>query len=365
MGAYMKVHELLEKRGLPSLLTFNDGSPVRTSDDFEKRREEIKQILQEKEYGMIPPKPDHMRVELEESQIPFAAGRAKLSKLRFIFEIGDKEFSFPAVSIIPTDEGKHPAFVHINFFPEIPNKYQPTEDIINRGYAIFSICYKDVTSDDNDFMNGIAPHLCKSRRRKSSTSKIAIWAWAAMRVMDYIEALDCIDNENVAVIGHSRLGKTALVAGGFDERFKYVISNDSGMSGAAITRGKIGEDAPTITKVFPHWFCPWYIDHADESDTHEFDQHFLNALTVPRHLMIGSAELDTWADPTSEFLGALAVNEAYELYGMRGLVHGDEVPMAECTLDEGESHYHIRTDRHYLSNRDWNYYLNFIDKYVK
>ena len=361
----MGVHELLKERGLPSLLTFNDGSPVKTSEDFEKRREEIKRILQEKEYGMIPKKPDHMRVVVEDSPISFAAGRAKLSKLRFIFEIGDDEFSFPAVSVIPKAEGKHPAIVHINFFPEIPNKYQPTEDIINRGYAIFSICYKDVTSDDDNFENGIAYHLVKSRRRTNSTSKIAIWAWAAMRVMDYIESLDCIDKDNVAVLGHSRLGKTALVAGGFDERFKYVISNDSGMSGAAITRGKIGEDAETITRVFPYWFCPWYINHAGESEKHEFDQHFLTALTVPRHLMVGSSELDTWADPTSEFLGTLAANEAYELYGMRGLVHGDEVPCAECALDDGDSHYHIRTDTHYLSNRDWNYYLNFIDKYVK
>ena len=361
----MNVYDLLTERKLPSLLTFEDGSEVKTPSDFEKRRAEIKHILQEKEYGIIPPKPDHMKVEVDESPIPFAAGLATLRRLKFMFETGEKEFSFQAVSITPKSEGKHPAFVHINFFPEIPNKYQPTEHIINRGYAIFSIYYKDVASDDDDFNSGIAPHLCKSRRRSNSTSKIAIWAWAIMRVMDYIQSLDEIDKDNVAVIGHSRLGKTALVAGGFDERFKYVISNDSGMSGAAITRGKIGEDAETITRVFPFWFCPWFINHAKESDKHEFDQHFLTALTVPRHLMVGSAELDTWADPTSEFLGTLAVNEAYAIYGMRGLVHCGEVPMAETDLNEGDSHYHIRRDTHYLSYRDWDSYMTFIDKYVK
>ncbi len=360
----MNVYDLLKDRGLPPLLQFNDGSEVKTTEDFERRREEIKHLLEEKEYGKIPPKPDHMSVEVVK-ETGFAAGRATLSHLKLIFEVGDEKFSFPAVSIIPKAEGKHPAFVHINFFPAIPNEYQPTEDIINRGYAVFSIFYKDVSSDDDDFKTGIAPNLCKSRRRSNATSKIGIWAWAAMRMMDYVESLDNIDKDNVAVIGHSRLGKTALVAGGFDERFKYVISNDSGMSGAAITRGKIGEDAEAITNRFPYWFCPWFIEHAKCAEKHEFDQHFLTALTVPRHLIVGSAELDEWADPTSEFLGTLAANEAYELYGMRGLVHNGEIPKAETALNEGDSHYHIRTDAHYLSSRDWHAYMDFIDKYVK
>ncbi len=361
----MNVYDLLSERCLPPLLTFNDGSEVKTPSDFEKRRSEIKHLLQEKEYGIIPPKPDHMRVEVEELPYAFAAGLATIRKLKFIFEIGEEEFSFPAMSITPKSEGKHPAFVHINFFGEQQNKYQPTEHIINRGYAVFAINYKDVTSDDNDFTTGIAPNLCKSRRRSNSTSKIGIWAWAVMRMMDYIETLSEIDTDNVAVVGHSRLGKTALVAGGFDERFKYVISNDSGMSGAAITRGKIGEDPETITRVFPFWFCPWFIEHAKDFEKYDFDQHFLTALAVPRHLMVGSAEKDEWADPTSEFLGTLAVNDAYAIYGMRGLVHNGEVPMPETELNEGDSHYHIRRDAHYLSYRDWDSYMNFIDKYVK
>lgn len=361
----MNVYDLLNERNVPKLLVLNDGTEVKTPEDFEKRREEIKVILQEKEYGLIPPKPDHMRVEIVNEYENYAAGCAVLRNLNFIFEIGEQEFSFRARSITPKGDGPHPAFVHLNFFYDVPNKYQPTESIINRGYAIFTFDYKDVTSDNDDFTTGIAPYLVKSRRRSNSTSKICLWAWAAMRVMDYIEILPEIDKENVAVIGHSRLGKTALVAGGFDERFKYVISNDSGMGGAAITRGKIGEDAEAITRVFPFWFCPWYIDHAEKSDMHDFDQHFLNALTVPRHLMVGSAEDDKWADPTSEFLGVLAVNEAYNLYGMTGLKHDGELPTPEVALDEGDSHYHMRRNLHYLSIRDWDYYMNYIDRFVK
>ena len=356
----MNVYELLAERRLPELLVMNDGTRVETPEQFEKRREEIKHILESKVYGVIPPRPDHMQVEVVK-EVSTAAGTATKRELVFHFEMGDDKFSFPATSVIPNGKEMLPAFVHINFSSAIPNHYQPTEEIINRGYAVFHFCYTDVTSDDNDFTNGIAPYLCPSRKKSNATSKIAIWAWAAMRVMDYVQTLECIDLDRVAVIGHSRLGKTALVAGGFDERFKYVISNDSGMGGAAITRGKIGEDAPAITRVFPMWFCPWFIEHAEKAHTLDFDQHFLMALTVPRHLMVGSAEDDVWADPASEFLGAMSVNEAYAIYGMRGLVHGDELPVAPCYLGDGDALYQVRKDGHYLSRRDYNAYMDFID----
>ena len=185
-----------------------------------------------------------------------------------------------------------------------------------------------------------------------------------MRVMDYIETLDSIDKENVAVVGHSRLGKTAMVAGGFDERFKYVISNDSGCGGAAITRGKVGETFEWMAGVIPHWFCPRWLDKVKSGIELPYDQNFLAALTVPRHLMIGSAENDEWSDPESEFLNCASTNEAYALYGKNGLVYGDEIPKAKSVLGEGEALYHIRKGDHYFSREDWLVYMEYIDKKI-
>ena len=360
-----RIDELIKERNIPDALTTVRGKKVKTVKDFEKRREEIKKILAEKEYGYIPPKPEHMTVELVSEDIGFCAGKAPLKKLIFKFTNEGKEFSFPVSAVIPKHEGKCPAFVMINFRPDVPDKYLPSERIADRGYAVFSFYYKDVAGDDNDFKSNCAKHLCKNRRSKTAPGKIAMWAWAAMRVMDYIETLPEIDAENVAVVGHSRLGKTALVAGGYDERFKYVISNDSGCSGAAITRGKIGETVPRITTVFPYWFCPRYTEEAEDSCNAPYDQNFLTALTVPRHLMIGSAEEDSWADPTSEFMNAVMTNEAYAIYKMTGLVHEGEVPAPKTVLGDGDSLYHVRHGRHYFSLEDWEEYMNFIDKYVK
>ena len=306
-----------------------------------------------------------MYVEETSSLENFACGIAVLRRLTFIFEVGDDRFSFPAIAAIPKNKEKVPAFVHIGFDKGDAGKYMPTEEIVERGFALFAFYYQDVTSDDNNFKNGIAKYLVKSRRKNNATSKIALWAWAAMRVMDYIETLgDVIDLDNVAVIGHSRLGKTALLTGGYDKRFKYVISNDSGCAGAAIERGKVGETYKKISEVFPYWFCPAFNRDAARGKNMPFDQHYLMSLTVPRQLIVGSAAEDLWADPTSEFLGAASLDGAYALYGMNGLVHNDEVPPARTVLDDGSVSYYVRGGTHFLSRHDWNTYMDIIEKKI-
>ncbi len=360
----LDIKGILDRRGVPNALVFNSGEPVKTAEDFEIRREEIKRILAEEEYGAVPPKPDHLSVEVESRMDSFSAGKAPLKRLKFICTFGEKKISFPVYSIIPKKSKPIPAFVVISFRRNVPDIYLPAEEITDRGFALFSFCYTDISSDDNNFSSELTKQLVPTRRKKSASGKIALWAWAAMRVMDYVETLACIDKENVAVIGHSRLGKAAMLAGGFDERFKYIISNDSGSGGAAISRGKIGESFDDMARTFPFWFCPKWLENTISARPHNFDQNFLAALSVPRHLMIGSATEDFWADPESEFLGCASTNSAYELYGKQGLVYGDEIPESKTVLDGGEALYHIRDGLHYFSREDWLVYMDYIDKVI-
>ena len=356
------VEQLLEERGIPSAL-----GNAKNARDFDKRKEKIKKLLTEREYGEIPCKPAHMSVIEDEDRtlINFACGQAVLKHITFSFEHEGKTFSFPAISVIPKSEKKCPAFVYLGFESGEGGKYMPSEEIVERGFALFAFDYKSVTSDSNDFKDGIAKYLVKSRRKATAPGKIALWAWAAMRVMDYVETLgDVIDLENVAVIGHSRLGKTALLAGGFDARFKYVISNESGCAGAALERGKVGERYERIANVFPYWFCPSFNKDAAAGIELPFDQNFLISLSAPRHVIIGSAEEDIWADPTSEFLALASVNEIYALYKKRGLVHSGEVPAAKSILSEGDSSYYVRRGTHFLSRHDWNTYMDIIESKI-
>jgi hypothetical protein len=355
------VEKSTAERNAPDILTFNNGKTVKSAADFEKRRKEIKRLLEEHEYGYMPERPQHLRVETVSTDASFCAGKAPLSTLKFTVTVDAEEFSFPVYAVIPKNPGKLPAIVHINFRPDVPDKYMPSEEIADRGFATFSFCYNDITNDDGNFSDGIAKLLSPKRRNKNSPGKLVMWAWAAMRVMDYIQALDGIDKDNVVIVGHSVLGKSALVAGAFDDRFKYVISNCSGCSGAALTRGKSGESLSLLASIRPYWFSPKCSDYIAHEDLIPIDQHFILAAVAPRNLLIGSAKGDTQSDPESEFISAHLAGEVYEkIYGIKGLVHNGNIPDAPAVFDGGSIHYHIREGLGYFSREDWLAYMNYI-----
>ena len=356
------IDEIISERELPDVLTAKNGKKITTPEEFENRREELKKLLQENIYGYIPKKPEHMRVDLVSRDIKFCAGKAPLATFNFTVTIDGTEFSFPVKAVIPNSDKPLPAFIHISFRPDVPDKFMPSEEIADGGFACFSFCYQDITADNNNFKDKAAKLLSPKRKTLTSPGKIAMWAWAAMIVMDYVEELPEIDKKNIAVVGHSRLGKTALLVGAFDTRFKYVISNNSGCTGAAIIRGKVGENIAAITNTYGFWFSKKYASFATDEKSLPLDQHFLTSLIAPRHLIIGSAEGDVKADPTSEFLSAYLANDVYGLYGLRGLVHSGEIPNAKTVLDEGDACYHIRHGNHYLSREDWAVYMNYIKK---
>lgn len=355
--------EELKRRKLPDVLTFLDGSKV-SSDRWSERRQELLRILAEEEYGKLYEPPKSIDFEIVETEENYCAGKVVLNKIMLTVELDSGSYSFPFYAAIPKAVRPCPAFVHINFFEPYPNKYMPVEEVCDNGFAVFSFCYKDVTSDEDDFAHGLAGVMYQGRERTpTSPGKISIWAWAAMRIMDYIQTLECVDLKNVAVVGHSRLGKTALVAGAFDERFAFAISNNSGCSGAAISRDKQGEDIRVIATIRPYWFCPNYQKYIDNEHSMPFDQHFLIAAIAPRKVYVSSAVEDVWADPYSEYLACVAASPAFELSGEKGFVHPDRFPEVGEKLHEGWVGYHLREGTHYFSRYDWQQFMDFIKKH--
>ena len=167
----------------------------------------------------------------------------------------------------------------------------------------------------------------------------------------------------MAVVGHSRGGKTALWAGAEDERFAMVVSNDSGCTGAALARGKQGEHIRDINRGFPHWFNDNYKRFADREDDLPLDQHMLAALIAPRLLYIASATEDSWADPRSEFLAGVHANPVFGLFGIQGLASA-AMPNADTPIHEGHIGYHLRTGKHNLTEYDWGCFMDFADKHL-
>ncbi len=349
------INSIISKRGVPDV-TYG-AENVRKFDNVKKS---IRKILEHEMYGKIPARPDHMSVE-KLHEYPIFAGNAVAYELSVICEKGKRSFSFPALEIRPITDGKLPVIVHIHS-SLASDRLAPYEEIAERGYAVISVNADDVTESNGDFKSGAAAFIAGSRSTGASSGKLAIWAWSLMRIADYISGCGELDAESIAVIGHAHLGTSALIAGGFDERFKYIISNQSDCAGAALERGKVGERYDMLAKAHPYYFCPRFLESISEKKAFEFDQNHLLALSMPRYVIVGSTRDDTSTDYVSEFLALASLENASRLYGINGLVHGGRIPKEPIILDGGTLCYYLRGGVRSLSRRDFNVYMDIMDK---
>lgn len=347
-----------KQRAIPDVMRLRNGGRVQNQSQWRERREEILDLLRREIYGYSPKAPENVRGILMESEEGAFAGKARHDTVSLEFETPEGSFCFPVHMLVPKKVKKPAVFLHIAFRPDIPDRYLPVEEILDEGYAIANFCYEDVSPDKED---GFATGLPAAYPRDPQTGwgKISVWAWAASRVMDYLCTREDVDSRRVAVIGHSRLGKTALWCGAQDERISMVVSNDSGCAGAALFRQKTGEHIEFMSKVIPYWFCGNYCKYAGKENSLPFDQHFLLALAAPRALCVGSAAEDAWADPWSEFLSCAAASEVFELLGQRRLQAPEERPRAGQAFLDGKIAYQIREGSHFFSRTDWLRYIEF------
>ena len=356
------------------LLTSISGVKIENKEDWERyRRRELMILLEEFVYGVRPyENPDSMSFEQVRYVKNYLDSDADMKEI----SITVNGVSFPVYIFLPSKRNRCvKTFVWVcneyymkqmDLNETIDYDYLPIPQIVKRGYAVAVMPVYYVTPDwphRSHFKKGVFKALEPNTAHRSDRSwgTISAWAYGASRVLDYIETDVDLDQNNVIIIGHSRAGKTALWAGATDKRFKIVISNCSGCTGAAYTRDKKGEHIYNITKN-TDWFCENYKVYSDREEMLPLDQHMLLACIAPRPLYVKSCIEDEWADPDAERLSAVLASKVYELYGVKGLVMEDETPVLDKLYQSGHIAYHVTSGDHDLTRFDWDAYMDYVDK---
>ena len=384
---------------LPDPLVCLDGTRVEDAQVWrEKRRPEILELFRDQVYGRSPRPPRELEFEVLEEGPSELDGKPLRRQVRVQLAAG---VSCDLLMYLPQERtGALPAFLALNFYGNTSVHPDPRivpsstwmdeseefgivdnrateatrgvrayrweiETIVSRGYAFCTVHYGDIDPDyDDGFENGVhAAFPAEAGERPADAwGSISAWAFWLSRVLDYLVQDDEVDATRVALMGHSRLGKTALWAGAQDERFALVISNNSGCAGAALSRREFGETVARINEVFPHWFCRNFHAYGADVSRLPVDQHMLISLMAPRPVYVASASEDLWADPRGEFLSARHAQPIYELLGLSGLP-GDEPPPEDESW-QGSLGYHRRGGEHDVTALDWEHFLDFADRHL-
>jgi dienelactone hydrolase len=389
---------------LPDPLAMFDGRKVTSAEQWNKeRRPELKALFQHYMYGFLPPAPENVSATIDLEDNNYFGGKATLKLVTIKF--GPKDAPpIQLLLMVPNKRtGPAPAFFGLNFCGNhtalddsripLPQVWMPErcpgckgnvasetgrgaqkdvwslEKVIDRGYAVATAYNGDIDPDKPDFTDGVHPHYLKAGQTSPGPhdwGTIAAWAWGLHRIVDYLVTDRDIDKTRLAVVGHSRLGKTALLAGAFDERIALVIPHQAGTGGSSPSRktGKALTKAESVTRIntsFPHWFNDEFTKFNDRTELLPFDQHCLAALCAPRPVLLTNAEDDAWADPEGQFQMLHAAEPVYRLLGAGGL-EATEFPGFD-KLISSRLGFFIRQGKHSMTPADWDIFLEFADRH--
>ncbi|HKB04808.1 MAG TPA: acetylxylan esterase [Gemmataceae bacterium] len=387
--------DLPSRPELPDPLVMMDGTKVTTKEQWtDKRRPELKALFQHYMYGTMPP-PTSVKAKVLHQDPKAFGGKATLREVALTAFPGHE---FRLLVVVPNSrKGPAPCFVGPNFsgnhslvddakvaLPDgwmYPNRagvkdnkasdagrgtqkdVWNLEQSVDRGYAVATFYNGDIDPDRAEVRGGIRPLL----PRDLATATIACWAWGIHRAVDYLATLKGeIDTRRIAAVGHSRLGKTTLLAAAFDERIAMAIPLQAGTGGSAPSRpiGSQASKAESVKRIntsFPHWFNAAFKEFNEDPSQLPFDQNCLVALCAPRPVLFSNAVEDLWANPEGQFEVLKAAEPVYRLLGAGGLDAKAVPPLGK--LVDSRLGYFVRAGKHSMTREDWEAFWAFADKH--
>jgi hypothetical protein len=386
------------KPALPDPLVTMAGNEVKSRRQwFEERRPELAALFQHYMYGALPPTPDHVEARVVGQYADFLDGKATLKIIEL--ETGPVPVQrIDLMLVVPNQRlGPAPVFLAMNFCgnytlttdPRVPltrtwlpgsckgctNNMAteaargaqaldwPLAEIVRRGYALAAFYSGDVDPDRADVSEGIYASMAggdSKAQNPANRGTIAAWAWGFHRCVDYLVKDAEMDAHRIAVVGHSRNGKAALLATAFDERIAIGFPHQAGCGGSAPSRGKVGESVKAINDRFPHWFNAEFKQFNDNPERLPFDQNCLVAICAPRAVLFTAAEGDQWSNPAGQFEVLKAADPVYRFLNVDGLRAKDMPPLRQ--LVDSRLGYYIREGKHSMTADDWRVFMDYADK---
>jgi hypothetical protein len=391
----------------PNPLVMQNGTQVATKEDWlTKRKPELKTLFEKEMYGALPRGETKLTTRVLFADDNAFGGTGSLTEIELSLFAKPDSPPIRLLIAVPKERPRAgvPVFVGLNFCGNhclidddrvrIPtgwmyDKYPgvqgnrasaegrgkmrdvwPLADIVRAGYAVVTCYNGDIQEDRNDTSGPLMPFASPTdtslqKPKADSTATIMLWAWGLHRIVDYVAADQAFDAKRVAVIGHSRLGKAALVAGAFDDRIAVIFPHQAGCGGTAPSRhaNPKAEGVKRINKSFPHWFNANFKNYNDDPTQLPFDQHSLLALCAPRAVLYSNAADDEWANPTGQFEMMTGANPVYKLFGVEGISE-DKMPNLGSRV-ESRLGYWIRAGKHEMNRDDWTTFLSFAKKWLK
>jgi hypothetical protein len=353
------VTELKYQAGLPDPFLKQDGSRVKSKEEWLKQREFIKAMLTHYQYGTMPPSPQNVGIKETLSEEIFD-GLATRKLYTLTIQRNGRSLDFHFGIIKP--EGDGPFSVIIKNDREVPDPINqdhkrlqagtlgiPNEalfEAIKRDYIYCAYNRENLGTDisgefEKNRDNGVFPLY-----PEYDWGTIAAWAWGYQLIIDYFETLDFVDMEKVVVTGHSRGGKTAFCGGIYDERIAITAPSSSGLGGTSshlfdeLKSAGNPNQPPQIIAMHiasnPHWWTAEYYKLSGYEPKIPFDAHYGKAVIAPRAFFNTHSYQDYHANPLGAWLTSEAAKKVYKWLGV-----------------ENNIAMHFRTGGHAQSLIDW------------